>query len=86
MAMPTKMTVPISAPRIPVTAVAAGCGGTMQWITCNETSRGTPTFIFDIPAFFATTATRGTINKKPTSEKTGMPTTKPITAMTQGAL
>lgn len=79
------ITMPMSAPRVPAMAVAAGWGGRMQWTVISEIANGRPTATRERPAALATTNTSGTSSTKPTSTKTGMPAIRPRNDIATGA-
>lgn len=82
---PSRMTSPTSAPSVAVMAMAAGCGGSMQWTTCSEMPIGTPMRTMERPVARATLMTSGIRRTKPTWKNTGMPVIRPTTIMAQFA-
>ena len=82
---PRTMTFPMSAPRVPAIAVAAGCGGTMQCTTMRDVTSGMAILMVEILACRAMTKTSGTRRTNPTSTKTGILAMKPMSIMTQVA-
>jgi hypothetical protein len=64
-------------------SIAAGCGGINPCTTDSPATIGNPTSTSDDPVRRATVKAIGISSTKPTSKKTGRPTTNPITTIAQ---
>ena len=82
-AMPNRMNLPMSTPKVPATPRGPGVGGTSEWVMTRPAASGPAMATIERRVFLEIALAIGLTITKPESQKMGIETMKPVSAIAQ---